>query len=176
MPVYVKQKDSHSCGPISIINALKWLGIKATLDLLPKLKEKCKTSEKGTEIWELIQTMNWARKKFKLSTHSIGLFHPLTMKSVERAIDQGHAVVLAASWHHPIYKIRENHAFLILKKYKEGELKLRKSQSPDRFWVANGPGYLYSEKSTLSTISKSYLRWICSNKKHGLPAGWILRR
>lgn len=45
---YVKQPDGYSCGPVAIINVLKWLGRPATLADLPKIQRRCRTDKSGT--------------------------------------------------------------------------------------------------------------------------------
>lgn len=40
---YVKQRDTFSCGPIAVINALKALGRHATYDDLPRYQRLCNT-------------------------------------------------------------------------------------------------------------------------------------
>jgi hypothetical protein len=43
---FVKQTNSYSCAPIGIINALRWLGVKATKKKdLARLVKKCKTTK-----------------------------------------------------------------------------------------------------------------------------------
>lgn len=42
MPRYVKQRDRYSCGPVAIINALKWAGYPASYDSIKYLRRLCK--------------------------------------------------------------------------------------------------------------------------------------
>lgn len=44
MKKYVKQFDDFSCGPIAIINVLKFLGMPTNLKQLTKYKKACKTT------------------------------------------------------------------------------------------------------------------------------------
>ena len=47
---YCKQKDLYSCGPVAILNALKWGGAKATYSKhINFLAQECRTSKDGTE-------------------------------------------------------------------------------------------------------------------------------
>lgn len=185
MPCYLKQPDSYSCGPVAIINALKWLGCKADKTLLPTLKQKCKTRDpkknklKGTRVSDLIRGINWCVKEFGLLRNAFGRFQQLTLRDIEEAIDAGHAVLVAASWRDPIFGIRENHGFLIVKRYKKGELDLPENISHNRFWVANGPETLLKHKvpNKLTTISRQYLRHICRHRSNGFaPCGWIIKK
>lgn len=47
MPRYVRQHDLFRCGPIGILNALKWAGVDTTVRLIPDLcrETKCTPSE-----------------------------------------------------------------------------------------------------------------------------------
>lgn len=48
---YCLQPDNYTCGPVAIINLLKWLGVRATLkgDLAPMKELTWCTSEEGSE-------------------------------------------------------------------------------------------------------------------------------
>ena len=39
---YLRQRDKHSCAPISVINALKWCGEPVTMADLPKYASECR--------------------------------------------------------------------------------------------------------------------------------------
>jgi len=39
---YIKQKDTYSCGPVALINALKWAGFKYTYKDLKRFQRLCK--------------------------------------------------------------------------------------------------------------------------------------
>jgi hypothetical protein len=47
---YVKQKDKSSCGPVAILNVLKWAGgDHVTYKSLPYIRKVCETDEGGTD-------------------------------------------------------------------------------------------------------------------------------
>lgn len=48
MTRYYKQTDNKSCGPIAVMNAIRWAGGKVTRKDLPKFQKACRCSEKGT--------------------------------------------------------------------------------------------------------------------------------
>jgi len=50
MTRYIRQRDEYSCGPVAIVNAMKWLGFHTTAADLPRLKEECYT-EVGSGTW-----------------------------------------------------------------------------------------------------------------------------
>lgn len=45
---YIRQKDAYNCGPVAIINALKWLGYKAGHDDTKRVSDSCNTTTSGT--------------------------------------------------------------------------------------------------------------------------------
>lgn len=62
---YCKQKDMYSCGPVAILNALKWGGANATYRKhIRFLTQECKTTSDGTEDKDFDRTLrtngrNW---------------------------------------------------------------------------------------------------------------------
>jgi len=48
MTRYLKQRNDFSCGPTTIINAMRWLGIKTSRNDLRLITKECKTSKDGT--------------------------------------------------------------------------------------------------------------------------------
>lgn len=67
---YVKQRDSYSCGPVAIINILKWLGVeKVTYKLLPFAQIICNCSTDGTHDIDIEKAMKYLEitKKRKIS-------------------------------------------------------------------------------------------------------------
>lgn len=42
MPKYTRQHDQFNCGPVALLNALKWAGYPYTLKDLPRLSRLCK--------------------------------------------------------------------------------------------------------------------------------------
>lgn len=45
---YIKQRDDYSCGPVALINILKWLGRKCTYTDLAMVKRLCNCNQNGT--------------------------------------------------------------------------------------------------------------------------------
>jgi hypothetical protein len=58
MPRYIRQRDNYSCGPVALLNALKWAGrTKGTsYDTLPSWRSACGTTRKlGTSFINLFR-------------------------------------------------------------------------------------------------------------------------
>lgn len=47
---YIKQRDTYSCGPVSIINALRWAGQNWGLKDVKYMSHRCNTNIEGTDI------------------------------------------------------------------------------------------------------------------------------
>ena len=45
---YCKQRNDFECAPIAILNALKWSGVRVTLNDVAEIRKVCKTNRHGT--------------------------------------------------------------------------------------------------------------------------------
>jgi hypothetical protein len=94
MPRYVKQRDEFRCGPVAIVNVLKWMGCDATAKLIPGLcKELRVTKDYGTSESDLERALARRGKgKFSIrkDTHT-------SLKKIEARIREGMAVLLIYS-------------------------------------------------------------------------------
>ncbi len=92
MSRYVRQRDQFRCGPIAILNALKWAGSDATAELLPRLSRetKCDPHYPGTWKTDLAMTLRKRGKKY-FSVRQDG--HP-SMKKIEKCLRRGESVLI----------------------------------------------------------------------------------
>lgn len=93
MPRYItKQRHSASCGPVAVINILKWLGRHATYD--SHLKKFLKL---GWDVKDGMQFNKFSKSlkhfKIKYKRH----IQP-SMREVIQMLDRGHAIVVLYKW------------------------------------------------------------------------------
>jgi hypothetical protein len=87
---YARQRDRYSCGPIVLLNALKWAGYQASVREYKKcLMERTSCDRSGTWgggiDWGLRHTSELAVKK---------VFHIPTLKELDKEIDKGRALII----------------------------------------------------------------------------------
>ena len=98
---YIKQKDKSSCGPIAILNILRWKGEAwATQSYLPVIKILCGWSKDGTYPTRMQSVMRALSIKYKVTTH-------LTLKEVDKHIDDGGIFLIG-------YAVDEKHSHYCL--------------------------------------------------------------
>ena len=88
---YVKQQDRFRCGPVAIINAMRWAGKDVSYKkAIPRLTTSCKCkSPKGTKFRPFIKTLRKEGKRlFKIRS----IVEPLFCE-IEDALLEGDAVV-----------------------------------------------------------------------------------
>lgn len=90
---YVIQKDNINCGPLSILNMLKWCGYNATRKYLKDLKTYCKTTKYGTENKNISQTLKrYKNIKFKK-------INKVDTKILNHYLNNGYAaIILISKW------------------------------------------------------------------------------
>ena len=88
---YVKQKDQYSCGPIAIMNALKWAGLQTTYKThFHRIRTLFKTTMSwGTTIDNMTATLLKHGRYLSFTTKSL-----VTLKEIDRHLAQGGAVIL----------------------------------------------------------------------------------
>ena len=89
---YVRQRDRFRCGPIAILNALKWSGSNATARLIPKISQesKCNPNYPGTWKTDLDVTLRTSGQKY-FTVRQYG--HP-SLKKVEECLRAGGSVII----------------------------------------------------------------------------------
>lgn len=88
---YVKQRDSYSCGPIALLNILKWSGLRKTYKDLPILQKECKCNN-GT--WP--EDLQKAVKKYS-NLKSFSRRKPSILK-IDQHLKRHGAVILVCYW------------------------------------------------------------------------------
>lgn len=116
MPRYIKQRDKYSCGPIALMNALKWAGATkiSSYTMLPSWRNICRTKRiEGTSFTDLFRAAKTAK-----------MFIPICVKKakprvkladIDAHLRHGGAVILGS--------VSESlggfHWFLIIKKLEQ---------------------------------------------------------
>jgi len=81
MPRYIRQRDNYSCGPVALMNAIKWTGVTKTTSyaMLPSWRLICRTRKvEGTSFSDLFRAVKIAR-----------LFAPLFVKKAKPKVKLG---------------------------------------------------------------------------------------
>lgn len=103
MARYVNQPNPYSCGPIAILNALKWAGLDVTLQQLPLLEYRCRIidpesddeDDQGTWNHDFDRVLRWAGKKaFK---KVLRRKNP-SLKEIKEHLKSGGAICLNYYW------------------------------------------------------------------------------
>ena len=153
MPRFIKQYDDYNCGPVAIVNALKWAGVKATHAHVKKFNCICKTTEDmGTTISAIHKALD-GTKVFKI----VRLYNP-PIKRIDEHINRGGAVLYGST------KVKTGNAY-------EGHYALIVSRSENRFGVCNlePPGKAFRNCSRKRFIKKYMKRF-----KYDKPVVWLL--
>lgn len=88
----MRQQDTFRCGPVAIINALKWNGhLVKSKDMLSDISIRCKTDRHGTAPNDFGKVL---RQYFKSTIHII----KPTMKILDQHVELGRAVVVGHSY------------------------------------------------------------------------------
>lgn len=154
---YVGQKDGCNCGPISILNILKWCGYNATKKYLKDLKKYCKTTRAGTKSKNISFTL-CRYKKIKSK-----FVNKINLRILDIYLDSGHAaLILQSKW---TKDEPERHYFIIIeKKEKFGRIYYKTiNWGPDK-----KVAYLTRKK-----MVKVFKRSLRGNKD---PRGWLVKR
>ncbi|MFA5024119.1 MAG: C39 family peptidase [Patescibacteria group bacterium] len=102
---YVKQRDEYSCGPIAILNAMKWLGKPVTYKDLARLKDICCCrSPNGT--WPKVISVVLKILKIKYLYKA-----KPSIKEIDKHLDDGGSILLV---HY--YNITRGHYVLCIGK------------------------------------------------------------
>jgi hypothetical protein len=87
---YVKQTDEFRCGPVAVINAVKWAGGNLTKKDLPRLTKMCEcTFSNGTKVRNLQKALKRYEKFFRITM----LFDPPKAR-LDKHLLQGHAAIM----------------------------------------------------------------------------------
>jgi len=112
---YVKQKDDTSCGPIALINTLKWLGYKVSYDFIHVARYLCKWDGKNSEdgAGTTDKNLDSALKYFKIKKKR--KVQP-KLKEIDDHLDSGGAVIISYynTYSMPGFKIDLGHYALCI--------------------------------------------------------------
>lgn len=88
-----KQQHKLSCGPVAILNAIKWLRWKGISyrEMFPLFYGLGFNHEHGQTNWWFSRALNLLNIKHKFKQN-------ITMTDIENALDAGHAVVVNYAW------------------------------------------------------------------------------
>ena len=85
---WVRQRDSYSCGPVSVINVLKWKQYPITYASLPALRKLCKCHPAtGTDKEDLEAALRVLGIRFKRTMGP-------TMKEIDQHLSKGGVVLI----------------------------------------------------------------------------------
>lgn len=96
---YVKQRDHYSCGPVAIMNILKWVGVKFNYrDRIEVLQEACKCSPpRGTKHAAFDKALRLVAELLPVDI-CVRRVHRPKLCQIEEHLRSGGAVVLNYRW------------------------------------------------------------------------------
>ncbi len=92
MPRYVRQRNDYSCGPVALLNALKWAGRKGAYRKdIELLKAECGTTRKGTPFANMVYAARFHRGYFSVTSK-----RNVTIADINAHLRRGGAVILGS--------------------------------------------------------------------------------
>ena len=106
---YVKQKDTYTCGPVALINVLRWAGqLKVNPKYLKAIKAICFTDKnQGTYSKEFDRAIKYFRPIIKIKTKK-----KPDLKDIDNCVDKGGIVVIG--YVYKFHEIEQAHFALII--------------------------------------------------------------
>lgn len=153
---FLRQRDEYSCGPIAVLNALKWAGLSLTYKQnFKEIKELCKTTKSwGTTPSNITNVLSQYIEYICFEVKEL-----ITLKDIEKHIKHGGALILEY-WFKDDLEFDGHYVFILEK-------------DEDSFIIANGMiGDL-----ALSTCSREELKNMLRCKKYrctGSPSAWLI--
>lgn len=93
-PRYIKQRDHHSCGPVALLNALKWAGYKVSYNKhFRSIYRSCKCSDTGTFDCDFDSAIR--RYRHLIVMPEDGPFEQPYIGLIDEHLDNGGAVVFS---------------------------------------------------------------------------------
>ncbi len=162
-PNYFKQRDFFRCGPVAILNALKWAGVYVTVKHdLPRICRLCSCVDSG--IYH--ETMDMALRKMGRGHYTTRLVRRPKLHEIEDHLRSGGALIVNFYWE----KVTRNH----IETSRHYVLMSDMSPSGTRFGMAN-----YQKKRPVyqrvhrNTIKNHLLRFQRVDEKF---KAWFLTR
>lgn len=142
-PRYAKQQDTYSCGPVALLNTLKWRGYNATLKDLPKLRGYCKATpeKKGCG------RMDFDKALIRFSKiHAARRDRP-NMRMINKHLDRHGLVLVLISTRLESGEI-DGHYFVVLKRVGNWHkvLNFRGKNGPTTEWIRLGQEFRKAPK------------------------------
>lgn len=91
MPRYVRQRNNYSCGPVALLNALKWAGRKCSYKDLCAIQAQCRTTKQGTPFLDMV----YAARLYK-GDFSVVARHHVTLAKIDAHLKNGGIVILGS--------------------------------------------------------------------------------
>ncbi len=97
-PRYTKQRDKFRCGPIAILNALRWVGVSIPYkELLPSLERLCEcVAPDGTRHAAFDRTLREVGKDI----FTVRRVHHPSLAQIEEHLREGGHIILNYRWTH----------------------------------------------------------------------------
>ena len=103
---WIRQRNDFSCGPVAIMNLLKWLGESVTYANDYKYwANKCKTAEYGTTLHDFVRVL-YNLDGIKISPRNVP-----NIGVIDEALQSGKAVVMKSAY--IVDNVYEGHYYLI---------------------------------------------------------------
>ncbi len=154
---FVKQRDNYSCGPIGVINALKWAGFPLSYQKhFRKIKKKCKTTRSwGTLVDRISVALDWYVGQIEYEREQL-----VTYRRLLRHLKQGGSAILEY-WFKEDNGTWDGHYVFIF--MEDGE------------FVVTNP----LEGGTKEVVSADYIKAALRCRKYrvtGSPSAWLIRK
>jgi len=156
---FLRQYDEYSCGPIAVINTLRFVGYKLTVGDYKMVYKACGTTKDGTRLRGVHSGLAAIQKRLKIRGSHVAYVDKIGMDDIFILLENGNAVLMDIVW---VIKSegRVGHFFIIT----------GHSPSKKTFYVINGPS---SEKAE-GRISRKKLRWMMRHWPKRYPKAWII--
>jgi len=106
---WIRQRNSSGCGPVAILNLLKWLGEPVTYaEGYPHFSKKMKTSRYGTELRDFVRVL-YKIENIKISPRTVP-----NIGVIDDALEHGRAVIMKSAYFNG--DALEGHYFLVTEK------------------------------------------------------------
>lgn len=90
---WIRQRNSYTCGPVAIMNLLKWLGEKVIYAKdFEYWKNKCKTQKYGTSLCDFVKVL------YKIEGIKISPRNVPNIGVLDEALLQGRAIVMKSAY------------------------------------------------------------------------------
>ncbi len=158
---YCNQREKYSCGPVAILNALKWAGLKKTYKDVKEIEKGCPPDDYRIGG---INPNNFTRLFYKYGEHLIIRYRKnINIGELDKHLEMGHAAVINLRRFN-FNRGWEGHYFLVI----------GKSELAKCFKVVNG----YGKPATIWMSRKEFIKHLRSSRicsPNGFRA-WFLKR